>query len=351
MNKLRNKLLLSIWMLVATTVTLASTTYAWFASNKEVGLDDFDLELETQQNMLVSIDGVNFSSRITNEELKRGIVAKYKGIDVNDVDDVSSFDDIHLQCVTYDGTSFKKITDKVDSNKNYILEETSVVSGMFISFDLWFQYTSFKNDNSSYYVTFVGDSYSEENKVPKSHLGNVKDENDEDENHKDDSEDIILHNKLTAYDKSKEQAKFYNAGDVFTINTANALRLGVTTNESENLIFEPNIGYSSYAILGETDPLYDPAYNPMLTYFNNINLGNLAPISENVDIYKNTIKSFDSNTKLGVFTKNDDNLYNTIKLTISVWLEGMDGDYIIGCTDTSLSMLLNFCVKKYEEVE
>lgn len=334
MNKLRNKLLLSIWMLVATTVTLASTTYAWFASNKEVGLDDFDLELETQQNMLVSIDGVNFSSRITNEELKRGIVAKYKGIDVNDVDDISSFDDIHLQCVTYDGTTFKKINEVYDSEKKttkYILEETSVASGMFISFDLWFQYTSFKNDNSSYYVTFVGDSYSDNN-VSSSYLNGSKN-------------DVVLYNKLTTIDKN------YIAGDVITINTGNALRLGVTTNESENLIFEPNIGYSSYAILGETDPLYDPAYNPMLTYFNNINLGNLAPISENVDMYKNTIKSFDSNTKLGVFTKNDNNLYNIIKLTISVWLEGMDGDYIIGCTNTSLSMLLNFCVKKYEEVE
>lgn len=332
MNKLRNKLLLSIWMLVATTVTLASTTYAWFASNKEVGLDDFDLELETQQNMLVSIDGVNFSSRITNEELKRGIVAKYKGIDVNEVDDISSFDDIHLQCVTYDGTTFKKITDKVDSNKNYILEETSVSSGMFISFDLWFQYTSFKNDNSSYYVTFVGDSYSDNN-VSSSYLNGSKN-------------DVVLYNKLTTIDKN------YIAGDVITINTGNALRLGVTTNESENLIFEPNIGYSSYAILGETDPLYDPAYNPMLTYFNNINLGNLAPISENVDMYKKTKDfNFNSNTKLGVFTKNDDNLYNTIKITISVWLEGMDGDYIIGCTNSSLSMLLNFCVKKYEEVE
>lgn len=330
MNKLRNKLLLSIWMLVATTITLASTTYAWFASNKEVGLDDFDLELETQQNMLVSIDGVNFSSRITNEELKRGIVAKYNGIDVKDVNDISSFDNIHLQCVTYDGTTFKKITDKVDSNNNYILEETSVSSGMFISFDLWFQYTSFKNDNSSYYVTFVGDSYSDNN-VSGSYLNGSKN-------------DVKLYNKLTTIDKN------YNAGEVITINTGDALRLGVTTNESENLIFEPNDGLSSYAISGETIPKYNPAYNPMLTYFNNINLGNLAPISENVDMYKNT-KNFNSDTKLGVFTKNDDNVYNTIKITISVWLEGMDGDYIIGCTNTSLSMLLNFCVKKYEEVE
>lgn len=331
MNKLRNKLLLSIWMLVATTITLASTTYAWFASNKEVGLDDFDLELETQQNMLVSIDGVNFSSRITNEELKRGIVAKYNGIDVKDVNDISSFDNIHLQCVTYDGTTFKKITDKVDSNKNYILEETSVSSGMFISFDLWFQYTSFKNDNSSYYVTFVGDSYSDNN-VSGSYLNGSKN-------------DVKLYNKLTTIDKN------YNAGEVITINTGDALRLGVSTNESENLIFEPNDGLSSYAISGETIPKYNPAYNPMLTYFNNINLGNLAPISENVDMYKNTIKNFNSDTKLGVFTKNDDNVYNTVKITISVWLEGMDGDYIIGCTNTSLSMLLNFCVKKYEEVE
>lgn len=331
MNKLRNKLLLSIWMLVATTITLASTTYAWFASNKEVGLDDFDLELETQQNMLVSIDGVNFSSRITNEELKRGIVAKYNGIDVKDVNDISSFDNIHLQCVTYDGTTFKKITDKVDSNKNYILEETSVSSGMFISFDLWFQYTSFINDSSSYYVTFVGDSYSDNN-VSGSYLNGSKN-------------DVKLYNKLTTIDKN------YNSGEVITINTGDALRLGVSTNESENLIFEPNDGLSSYAISGETIPKYNPAYNPMLTYFNNINLGNLAPISENVDVYKNTIKNFNSDTKLGVFTKNDDNLYNTVKITISVWLEGMDGDYIIGCTNTSLSMLLNFCVKKYEEVE
>ena len=331
MNKLRNKLLLSIWMLVATTITLASTTYAWFASNKEVGLDDFDLELETQQNMLVSIDGVNFSSRITNEELKRGIVAKYNGIDVKDVNDISSFDNIHLQCVTYDGTTFKKITDKVDSNKNYILEETSVSSGMFISFDLWFQYTSFKNDSSSYYVTFVGDSYSDNN-VSGSYLNGSKN-------------DVKLYNKLTTIDKN------YNSGDVITINTGDALRLGVSTNESENLIFEPNDGLSSYAISGETIPKYNPAYNTMLTYFNNINLGNLAPISENVDVYKNTIKNFNSDTKLGVFTKNDDNVYNTVKITISVWLEGMDGDYIIGCTNTSLSMLLNFCVKKYEEVE
>lgn len=331
MKSLKNKLLLSVWMLVATLVTLASTTYAWFASNREVILDEFDMELDTQQNLLISVDGENFSSRISKDDLKKAISAKYKGVSFNEAQ-ASDFDDVKFEPVTtYDLNTFKEISNNLDEDKNYILTDTDVKKGQFISFDLWFQYTSFKNDSNSYYITFVGDTYAEKNNTVATSISGSRSE-------------VILNNSLVTPEKS------YKSGETIEIDTGGALRLGVTTSDNQNLIYEPNLGIASYAIDGETDDRYNPDMNPMLTYFNNLNLGNLKPITENKDFYKNTIKSFDTNQKLATLV-NENNSFNNVKITVYVWLEGMDADYIIGCTDTNLKMVLNFCVKEVEEVQ
>ena len=138
----------------------------------------------------------------------------------------------------------------------------------------------------------------------------------------------------------------YVAGDTIKVDTTNALRLGVLHDDGEtSSIFEPSIGLGSYAIEGQTDLNYNPSKNAMFTYFNNIHEAQLRPISGNdeelVKKYKNTYKSLGEAVSFGVFEK-ENGKYNDIKLTVSLWLEGMDADYISGVYDRSVSMFLNF---------
>ena len=67
--KIKRKLILSLLLLALTIITATSTTYAWFSKNRNAWVDDFELQIENVEGMLISVDGKNFSSSISNEEL------------------------------------------------------------------------------------------------------------------------------------------------------------------------------------------------------------------------------------------------------------------------------------------
>ena len=82
MGSKRRKLILSVLMLVMTFACLTSTTYAWFARNREAWTEDFQLDIENYDGLLISIDGKNFGASIDNKELKKAVVAKINNIDI-----------------------------------------------------------------------------------------------------------------------------------------------------------------------------------------------------------------------------------------------------------------------------
>lgn len=362
-RSIRKKLILLVVMFGATIVTLTSTTFAWFATNRNAWLDKFELNIESPKSLLISVDGENFRTNIPSEVLKEAVVKKIVGEDTVVTQAVinEEFEKITLKPVTsIDLVNYKTISNNniitvkddhdIVTDKYYELIDADKYS--YITFDLWFRLDTNAPDDD-FNLQFVDQDYitneaSAENKV----LSHVSGKDNR----------VYLYNALnttgyedtrtgtradgTAYEKGK-----YVAGDTIDINGADALRLGViNVEENKTEIFEPSTGLGSYAIAGQTLAPYDPNQNAMFTYFNNIHEARLKPIEgdqELIEKYLNTNKSFDNNVSLGVF-KNTNNKYNDIKLTVSLWLEGMDADYISGIYDTGITMFLNFCVKKKE---
>ena len=73
MGGIRRKLILSLFSLAVVLACMVTTTYAWFARNREAWIDDFELEFDSSDGMLISIDGENFSSGITLDQVKAEI--------------------------------------------------------------------------------------------------------------------------------------------------------------------------------------------------------------------------------------------------------------------------------------
>ena len=361
-RSIRKKLILLVVMFGATIVTLTSTTFAWFATNRNAWLDKFELNIESPKSLLISTDGENFRTNIPSELLKEAVVKKIVGDDVAVTQAVinEEFEKITLKPVTsidlinyktISNNNIKTVLDEQTGENYKYYELIDADKYSYITFDLWFRLDSNAPDDD-FNLQFVDQDYithdaSAENKVLSYVQG------------KDNT--VYLYNALnttgtedtrtgtrldgTTYEKGK-----YVAGDTIKINGQDALRLGIQNTEEEKTeIFEPSLGLGSYAIAGQTDANYDPNKNAMFTYFNNIHEAQLRPIENNelVEKYLNTNKSLETNVSLGVF-KNTNNKYNDIKLTVSLWLEGMDADYISGIYDTSITMFLNFCIKKKE---
>lgn len=332
MIKIKRKLILSLLLLALTIITATSTTYAWFSKNRNAWVDDFELQIENVEGMLISVDGKNFSSSISNEELIKAIVAKNKGISISDVDMNTLKDDftkIHLSSVTTkDLVSFNTIDQSNVLDGYYGLKEASKDS--YLEFDLYFRIVSNIGQTTKdiQYLSIASDSV------------------------------ITSEAKAVNLVNSLNAAGFnYTSGDSIAVNPANAVRLGVKVHENEKaIIYEPNLGLGSYAIEGYDDETkedynikYDPTKNAMLTYFNNMNEVKLAPLSnEDSEIYTNA-KTFEDNTVISTFVANSEKTsYNDIKITVSIWLEGYDADYFVGVSVKNIKVYLNF--EKQEEV-
>jgi hypothetical protein len=326
MKKLRRKLLLSIIMLGLTVITVTSTTLAWFANNQTAWVDEFELEIENVEGLLISVDGENFYSSVSNDDLIKAIIAKKDNLDINDLElaDVKEeFLKIRLASVTTkDLKSFYTIDNKKVSNNYYELKEAP--KGSYIEFDLYFRIVS-DDDNvagGNNVLSIASDSY-------------IKSE----------ARAVKLVNEL------RSKGVTYHSGESIAVNPADAIRLGIKVHDKDEttLIYEPNLGLGSYAIEGEDvldddyDINYDPTENAMLTYFNNLNEYKLAPIkATDKEYYKNT-KKFDDNTIISNFEiKEDKTGYEDIKVTVTLWLEGYDADYFVGIDIKSIKMYLNF---------
>ena len=68
-------------------------------------------------------------------------------------------------------------------------------------------------------------------------------------------------------------------------------------------------------------------------------------------IYVEKVKSFDDMISLGLFEiANENQGYNEVKITICIWLEGYDADYISGISTNEMKIFLNFIKRDHEEV-
>ncbi len=378
-TKIKLRLILSVLMLCMTAVTLTTSTFAWFATNRNAWLDEIELEIGNADNLLVSVDGSSFRSSIPSDMVKRAVIAKKKNI---------SYNDQTLNDKNYVNTEFKKITmepittsdlvtfkgvDKkftqqgVDGKKYFLLQDVNESeSYSYLQFDVWFTVESSKSATKNYDLKFVTDRYIAQeanagNDIKASYI-------------KGDESEVLLYNDMitqgtedkrtgnrsdgTAYEKGK-----YVSGDTIKVNCQDAMRVGLTRleqkghDDNQKFIFEPNEGLGSYALkdyLNTTNAdatKFDPNKNAMYTYFNNLNEAQLAPLEMTSfdfvnNVYRNNLKD---DISLGEIVPNETlTSYTALKYTVTIWLEGYDADYVIGMYNTSLKMYLNFCIEEKE---
>lgn len=141
-RKSRRSLLLLLLLLLTGTM-LGTSTYAWFTSNKTVGVTDITVNVAAKNGIQISVDGTNWKSIISTTDL---IAAKstYAGA-VNQIPNESnSIQPVSTIGTVLDGGFMEMFVGDVPSNDegNYILtalnsQETNGTAGDFIAFDIF----------------------------------------------------------------------------------------------------------------------------------------------------------------------------------------------------------------------
>lgn len=341
MNRLRRKLILTLIMLAFTVVCLTSVTYAWFSQNREAWTEDFDIEIKNTDGISISVDGTQFRSSIPAELVKKAIVAKKYDVSVNDLllspaEIETEYRKIELESVTTsDLKTFMEINDSeaaaTDNNNKWQLKEVTDKS-KYISFDLWFRVENSTSNNEAfnkqYELALVDNLYYDERLAA--------------------GEEVIKPKLISTATEVRLNTDFmnYKSGDMIEVNPENAMRIGFLNGDAA-VIYEPtkNVGLGSYALEGELG-IYDPMENEMLQYLNAYTAPySLEPIKENIELYKNTV-TFNEYKALGEFNSAPGTAYNDIKLTVFIWLEGYDADYMLGVDVNKLVCSLNFYKKE-----
>ncbi len=325
MHELRRKLVLSIFMLFVTVVTLSSTTFAWFVKNREAWTDEFDLDIDSTEGLLISTDGVNFSQDVSLEDLKKAIENKtgfdytkinYNGVTLKHTDKKISYDADNHPIFQKDAVERIGDTDYY----NHIMVDAD--SSEYIAFDLWLKVVTTGEQHPEYSLRFQETSYIKSEAV-----------------------EVELQNTL------KTAEKEYVSGDKIIVNPADAMRLGVvyTQTEKTNMkVFEPNLGLGSSAIEGKTNQDNDKSLNAMYTYYNKTHPFSQFTVAASDGEGLNTEKKFE-NTVFGDFSySNEAKDYNAIKLTVFVWLEGWDADYFMGVPASKIKVKLGFTIDNKE---
>jgi hypothetical protein len=81
-NHLR-KLILLMVSLITLIITSIAATYAWMSVNLATYVQNMQLTVHTGNGIAVSKDGVNFSSNLSENEIKEAVVVKYLGYTYN----------------------------------------------------------------------------------------------------------------------------------------------------------------------------------------------------------------------------------------------------------------------------
>ena len=142
-SKRKSRRSLILLLLLVTGTMLGTSTYAWFTSNKTVGVTDITVNVAAKNGIQISVDGTNWKSIISTTDL---LAAKttYSAA-VNQIPNESnSIQPVSTVGTILDGGFMEMFVGDVPSNDDgeYILTalkstETNGTSGDFIAFDLF----------------------------------------------------------------------------------------------------------------------------------------------------------------------------------------------------------------------
>ena len=397
-NKIR-RLIASVATLGFTAISLVTSTFAFVNLNTEAKVAEFGFSIKNQEGLLISTDGVNFSQDLNYTQITEAIKRFYNK-DLADDKKISDYSELKFLPVTlakddtdgkvaYNeyqymlGNSGVNLTDyrakflkdslveaddtyktAVGADKNDIFYKHKLVeanSTNYIFIDLWFTIANLGevDPNTEYVLSMSdrteikGDSKFVELKNDLTTTG---------------SEDTRTGTRVKGAHKDEAYvAGTYLSEDAIAINAADAMRLAVVTPATDTnpkptiKVYEPSIGLGSYAFdITEQDVIdanladdnHNAAKNAAYTYYNSLNP--LSPFTAyNGDYAKcfegtKTLSSFNADgDTYGTFTYDSNKKqYNTIKLSVMIWLEGWDADYIMGISAQDVNIKLGFEVNK-----
>ena len=135
-TKIYKKLILSLGVFIFACLSLLTTTFAWFSIAQDATVGDLSMSISGGQELLVSLDGVNFYDNLSKEEIQKAF-----GENVS-ITNVTTTDlDVYHSSYSYDQLSL--------ANKDYI------------TFDLWFR-TNDKMCNGLFLTNNITPTYSYE---------------------------------------------------------------------------------------------------------------------------------------------------------------------------------------------
>ncbi len=343
----RKRLLMSFMTLLIAIVAVSTSTYAWFEMNKEVWVSDFGINVIGDEGIFLSVDGLNYTEKITELDLKKAIVCKYKNFSLNPSGD---FVDSKKNVIKATEATIKNYISEIEMKPvtslngktfyNHLgMNDKNIINpsdGNYVSFDIYFgtnyevpKDTSLAKNIKIYLNSKDSRSTSNEfisaTQIKSNTLENIK-----------------LLNKCNSYDPltGKVVNHFATGKDGVSglnLSVKDAMRFSIIT-ESQSSIYELGEGLGSYATnLDETKYLindegnspaaygakYDSSKNISYTYINSVAAGSSTALDYNV--IPQTYKSLLSLEASYITTLNVSNNY-IAKATFNIWVEGNDAD-------------------------
>jgi len=294
------KVFISIFLLLYSIFAFSQATFAWISLSTKNTLDGMDMTATTESGMEVSLDGVNFSTEITADMIRREIG------NIIRLDDITSLDGINFQKDLKDNSTIAV------GNKDYI------------TFTLWFR-TSLPTTKYLYLVDNISSDLNYELAKEQTLDG------------------TYVVSKGTEWINDRE---FDNGNGIVEIGTkdiyyaANAIRISFVEKAVED------------SLLGTEDlredlisKIYDPSENETrgygkeigaVSYYkaksgdDSISLPTIIPSTiYSLTTFKNPYEAMDNTSQIATFQKGEaieGISYLYAKVNINIWLEGWDAD-------------------------
>lgn len=377
-KNLKRKLITSICTASFFLATAITSTYAWFVTNTEAWVNNIGLDVTSGSGIYLSIDGVNWQSELSEEDLAKAIVAKYGTTDkvryyfqnsnlwksdisgsnpepVSDDEIRTLFNKIKLSPVTStDGVSF------IDGYTENVPSEVKASGGKYVQFDLYFTSTYAGNDENYavdvYFNTKQGIKTETGADVPVTEITSGEKSSAALGKETYSKNEYRLLSGLTTFDKTGNGIELPKGYEGLKLKTSDAVRFSTVTKEDENdvvKIYEPNLGLGSYAtkLISEDykdlgDAYYlkasslDSTKNAGFTYTNNMRGKSNKLTALDYEDVPETFTSFNSYESGHVCTVKGPNA--SVKVTFTIWIEGWDADCFDAMIGDSLDVTLSF---------
>lgn len=349
---IKRKLILLAVSIVTLVVSIVSFTFAWLSINTMAVVTNIKVEAYQGEGLNASIDGVHFSSNISQADMMKAIVVKYQGLHFNELGEIvdennnridlsekdieEAFGNIKLNPVTsLDGKEFYQ--------SKYLSVKSNVRLGTYFQFDLYFK--SLDDGLTRVFLNTSNYNFDENSKrIKKTQITSpvVKSTDQVD------STNYLI----TDFQTRDELGNLKNVskGTVdFEVYAKDAMRFSIQDGEKSK-IYELSEGLGSYSTSLDSSKykeMYleassiDSSKSASFTYVKNQKKGEYTPLD--IELMPETFKEINSIESGVVTTMISQNQIKKVLFTF--WLEGFDADCFDEIISSTINVSLSFTTK------